>query len=109
MGDYIPSADGDFDAWQDNFITSVSANAAVLGLNPLVDLPPLTAVQAMAEAARQAKDAARGELDGVIPDMGRRKLRNNQFDDTCARVGTGPARSKRMASLLLQEVQDGYC
>ena len=25
--DYIPGADGDFDAWQDNFITYATANA----------------------------------------------------------------------------------
>ena len=123
MADCIPYADGDFEAWQDNSITYAGASAAAQGLDPLVDIPPLTvaqtawtndraahtAVQAVAETARQAKDAARGELDGVLPDMGRWKLRNNQFDDICARVGTRPARSKRMASLFLQEVRDGYC
>ena len=40
MADYIPAADGDFDAWQDNFITYASANAAALGLDPLVDIRP---------------------------------------------------------------------
>ncbi len=41
--DYIPGADGEFDAWQDNFVTYASANAAALGLDPIVDIPPLTA------------------------------------------------------------------
>ncbi len=86
MPDYIPSPDGDFDAWQDNFITYASANAAALGLDPLVDIPPLiaaqgtwttdrasnTAAQAAAQSARQAKDVARGGLEGVIrPLVGR--------------------------------------
>ncbi len=76
MADYIPSADGDFDAWQANFITYASANAASLGLDPLVDIPPLTAAQttwtadraahtaaqAAAESARQAKDAGHWRL-----------------------------------------------
>jgi hypothetical protein len=44
-GDYIPAADGAFDAWQDNFVTYVSANAAALGLNPGVDIPPLSAAE----------------------------------------------------------------
>ncbi len=29
-GNYIPRPDGDFDAWQANFITYASANAAAL-------------------------------------------------------------------------------
>jgi hypothetical protein len=78
--DYIPGADGAFDAWQANFVTYATANALVLGLDPLVDIPPLTAAQttwttdyaantaaqAAAQAARQAKDAARGSFEGVI-------------------------------------------
>ena len=79
-GDYIPRPDGDFDAWQANFVTYASANAAALGLDPVVDIPPLTlgqavwttdyaantAAQAAAQAARQAKEAARGSFEGVI-------------------------------------------
>ena len=78
--DYIPGADGAFDAWQSNFVTYATANAAALGLDPLVDIPPLTAAQttwttdygantaaqAAAQAARQAKGAARDSLVGVI-------------------------------------------
>ncbi len=72
--DYIPGADGNFDAWQNNFLAYATANAAALGLDPLVDIPPLTAAQTSwttdfaanpaaqtaAQAARQGKDAARG-------------------------------------------------
>ncbi len=80
MPDYIPSADGEFDAWQSNFVTYATANAAALGLDPLVDIPPLaaaqstwttdyaanTAAQAAAQAARQAKVGARSAFVDVI-------------------------------------------
>ncbi|MCH8913839.1 MAG: hypothetical protein IIA33_09770 [Planctomycetes bacterium] len=95
MADYIPSSDGDFDAWQDNFITYASANAAALGLDPLIDIPPLTAAQttwttdraahtaaqAAAEAARQAKDAGRGGLEGVIRPLVARLQASPAVDD----------------------------
>jgi hypothetical protein len=95
MADYIPAADGDFDAWQTNFITYASANAAALGLDPLVDIPPLTAAQgvwatdypantaaqAAAEAARQAKVAARGGLEGVIRPLVARLQASGDVDD----------------------------
>ena len=77
MPDYIPSPDGDFDAWQNNFITYASANAAALGLDPLIDIPPLTAAQ----AARQAKDAARGGLEGVIRPLVARLQASPEVDD----------------------------
>ncbi|MCH8963917.1 MAG: hypothetical protein IIB58_03065 [Planctomycetes bacterium] len=78
--DYIPGADGEFDAWQSNFVTYATANAAALGLDPVVDIPPLTAAQttwttdyaantaaqAAAQAARQAKEGARSAFEGVI-------------------------------------------
>ncbi len=77
MPDYIPQSDGNFDAWQINFITYAAANAAALGLDPLLDIPPLTtaqatwtsdypantAAQAAALAARQAKDDSRSALE----------------------------------------------
>ncbi len=79
-GDYIPRPDGDFDAWQANFVTYASANAVALGLDPGVDIPPLTTVQAIwvadlpanttaqaaAQAARQAKDDTRDSFEAVI-------------------------------------------
>ncbi len=39
--DYLPRPDGEFDAGQANFVTCATANAAALGLDPLVDIPPL--------------------------------------------------------------------
>ncbi len=38
--DHFPRPDGEFDAWQANFVTCATANAAALGLDPLVDIPP---------------------------------------------------------------------
>ncbi len=80
MPDYIPRPDGGFDAWQANFVTYASANAAALGLDPLTDIPPLTAAQtawstdyaantaaqAAAQAARQGKEGARSAYEGLI-------------------------------------------
>ena len=84
--DYIPGADGAFDAWQDNYVAYLVANAVALGLDPLVDIPPLTAAQTIwatdypanitaqqaAQAARQAKDAARAAFETVIRALTRR-------------------------------------
>ena len=56
--DYIPGADGAFDAWQINFITYASANAAALGLDPLIDIPPLTAAQGVWTTDYPANTAA---------------------------------------------------
>jgi hypothetical protein len=86
MPDYIPPSDGAFDAWQDNFVTYVSANAAALGLNPGVDIPPLSsasldwgaaypanvAAQQAAQSARQTKDAARTDLIALVRPLVRR-------------------------------------
>ena len=95
MPDYIPGADGEFDAWQDNFVTYASANAAALGLDPLVHIPPLTAAQgvwttdhpantaaqAAAQAARQAKDAARSAFEDVIRPLVRQLQASPEVDD----------------------------
>ncbi len=86
MADYIPAGDPAFDTWQDNFVTYVSANAMALGLDPLIDIPPLaaaqttwatdypanTAAQAAAQSARQAKDAARAAFETVVRPLVRR-------------------------------------
>ncbi len=96
MPDYIPGADGNFDVWQINFVTYAAANAAALGLDPLVDIPPLTAAQgvwttdlaanaaaqAAAQAARQGKDAARGSFEAVIRPLVLRLQASPQVDDT---------------------------
>ena len=96
MPDYIPQSDGNFDAWQINFITYAAANAAALGLDPLLDIPPLTAAQvtwtsdypantaaqAAALSARQAKDDARSALQGVIRPLVARLQSSPDVDDT---------------------------
>ena len=95
MPDYIPQSDGNFDAWQINFITYATANAAALGLDPIVDIPPLTnaqttwttdypahtAAQAAALAARQAKGDARSALEGVIRPLVARLQSSPDVDD----------------------------
>ncbi len=94
--DYIPGADGEFDAWQANFVTYATANAAALGLDPLVDIPPVataqttwstdyganTAAQAAAQAARQAKEAARSAFEGVVRPLVGRLQASADVDDT---------------------------
>ncbi len=96
MPDYIPGPDGDFNAWQANFVTYATANAAALGLDPLVDIPPVataqttwttdyganTAAQAAAQAARQAKEAARSAFEGVIRPLVGRLQASADVDDT---------------------------
>ncbi len=80
MADYIPAGDSEFDVWENNFVAYATANAAALGLDPVVDIPPLAAAQgiwdtdhaanataqAAAQSARQAKDGAREAFEGVI-------------------------------------------
>jgi hypothetical protein len=78
-GDYIPQPDGDFNAWETNFVTYVGVNTAALGLLP-ADVTPLTAAQtawntgysghvtaqAAAESATENKDDKRKAFEGVI-------------------------------------------
>ncbi len=72
-GDYVPAPDAEFDGWQANWVTFAAANAVELGLDPISDIPLITAAQtawdadydghltaqAAAQAARAAKDAER--------------------------------------------------
>ena len=95
-GNYIPRPDGDFDAWQANFIAYATANAAALGLDPLVDIPPLTtaqgtwttdfaantSAQAAAQSAREGKDAARDAYVGLIRPLVLRLQASPDVDDT---------------------------
>ena len=71
--DYVPRGDAEFNAWQQNFVAYITANAAALGLDPIVDIPPVAtaatqwetdfaahvAAQAAAQAATQTKAASR--------------------------------------------------
>jgi hypothetical protein len=95
VADYIPQSDGLFQAWQNNFVAYAVANAAALGLDPLTDIPPLTAAQtvwdadypahttaqAAAQSARQAKDAARSSFEGVLRSLVARLQASPDVDD----------------------------
>lgn len=85
MPDYLPAPDGDFLAWEQNFITYASNNVAALGLAP-ADLNAVTAAQgdwesayldnetkqATARAARQLKDDRRTIFEQAIRSLVRR-------------------------------------
>lgn len=83
--DYLPSADADFDIWQQNFYSYVNAHLSELGLTAS-DLAPLTsaqtvwqnafsanlAAQAAALGARQGKDTARDNFESLTRSFVRR-------------------------------------
>lgn len=95
MPDYLPPSDGQFDAWQANFTSYVSANEAALGLLP-ADVTPLTTAQtawtpaysghttaqAAAEAAREDKDDKRAAYEGAIRPLVRRLQASTTVTDT---------------------------
>ncbi len=77
--DYIPSSDADFDAWLQNFVNYVVANATGLGATPaqVTDLqavktdwdakyPSSTSAQAAANAAVQAKSDSRTAVESFV-------------------------------------------
>jgi hypothetical protein len=82
---YLPSADADFDIWQQNFYAYVNTHLAELGLTAS-DLAPLTtaqsawqnafssniAAQAAALGARQGKDTARDNFESLTRSFVRR-------------------------------------
>ena len=83
--DYIPNSDADFDAWLNNFVDYVVANAAALGASPAevtalqavsadwdAKYPSSTSAQAAAMAAVQAKADSRVANEAFIrPFVGR--------------------------------------
>ena len=83
--DYIPRPDAQFDSWQVNFVTYLSANLAGLGL-VAGDLTPITAAQtpwntnyaahiaaqAAAIAARSNKDGSRAAFEAAVRPLVRR-------------------------------------
>ena len=94
MADYIPAGDGQFHAWQKNFVTYVNAHLIDLGLEAadVVDLiataatwetdyPANTAAQTAARGARQAKDGARGGLEGAVRPLVRVLQASSKVDD----------------------------
>ena len=79
MSDYIPSSDADFDAWQQNFVSYISNNAAALGITPaqitallgqqndwIGKYPLSTTKQAEANAAVQGKTDCRSLYQDLI-------------------------------------------
>lgn len=79
MSDFIPTADTDFTAWMQNFITYANANLAALGLTAAQLTPIQTGkttweaafaanvtAQAQAQATRQAKDDERDSLAALV-------------------------------------------
>lgn len=90
MADYIPSGDADFNTWQQNFVTNLSANPSDFGLL-LADVAPLTTQQGVwanayaanqtaqqnARAASQAKEAARDDYEKALRSIARRIQAND--------------------------------
>ena len=79
MPDYIPTSDADFNAWQQNFVDYVAANAAALHITPAqvtslqgqqadweVKYPTSTAKQAEANSAVQGKNDCRSLYQDFI-------------------------------------------
>ena len=79
-GDYVPGPDAEFDSWQQTWVTYAVANAAALGLDPIVDIPAIQAAQtawdtdydghltaaAAAQAATAAKDDERATYMAML-------------------------------------------
>jgi hypothetical protein len=77
--DYIPSSDADFDVWTKNFVDTVVANGAALGLSPAqitslqgaqgdwgVKFPASNTAQAAMNSAVQAKNDSRSGFEELI-------------------------------------------
>lgn len=83
--DYIPASDADFDAWQQNLVNYVVANAAALGVPPAdvtsiqgfngswgTKYPAANTATASANAATQEKNDCRSDFEGFLrPFVGR--------------------------------------
>jgi len=77
--DYIPASDADFDAWQQNLVNYVVANAAALGVPPAdvtsiqgfngtwgTKYPAATTATAAANAATQDKNDCRSDYEDFL-------------------------------------------
>jgi len=101
MPGYVPAADPEFDAWQENWVTYAVANAAALGIG----LPEATALgasrtawndgydahvvaHAAAEAARQEKDALRASHEAPLRQFSQRLQARAETTDV-QRAGLG--------------------
>jgi len=95
MPDYIPAPDGDFNAWQANFVTYAGANTANLGI-VAADLTPITAAQGAwatalsdhlakqtaSQAARELKDMKRAAFESALRALVRRLQASASVDDS---------------------------
>lgn len=93
--DYIPSADADFSAWLNNFITYANANLTPLGL-VAADVVPLQtaatgwetayaaniAAQAASQGARQEKDGARKSAEALARPLVQRLQKTGTVKDS---------------------------
>ena len=97
MPDFIPPNDAEFDSWQANHVTYLSAHLVALGLTPIdpdvvavlagqttwtTTYPAHIAAQAAAEAASAAKDAARAAYEVVLRRLVGRLQRSTSVDDS---------------------------
>ncbi|MDT5123620.1 MAG: hypothetical protein QOC96_3102 [Acidobacteriota bacterium] len=121
--DYIPRADGDFDAWLQNLVGNVTTNTAALGLTA-ADITPVqdavtdwqtkyaanTTAQAAAQSARQAKDDSRAATEGIVRSLvGKLQASPNVTDAqrqslaitvrSATRTATGAPTSKPLAQV----------
>jgi len=121
--DYIPDSDADFDAWLQNFVTYVTANAASLGVSAnevtaLQDVkdgwdakyPASKTANAAAQSARQAKDDSRQRGEDRIRPMVGKMQANVQITDaqrlamditvrSTTRTPVGPPTTKPIATV----------
>jgi len=93
--DYIPSPDGDFHIWQNNFVTYASTHLVDLGL-VAGDLTPVTtaqttwntkypahiAAQPAEQSARDGKDTYRTAVERAVGLLARRLQASPSVDDT---------------------------
>jgi len=92
---YLPRPDTDFAAWMDNFDTYANAHLADLGLLPAdglalangnndwkAMLAAHVSAAAAAQSARQAKDASRASLEGLVRQMVRALQASSAVDDS---------------------------
>ena len=95
MADYIPTNDGQFQAWANNFMGYAGGHLADLGLAG-ADLTQLSNMQAdfnakmtahitarqAAQSARQAKDSSRNEFKSALRQLVRRLQVSGDVDDS---------------------------
>lgn len=95
MADYIPTNDGQFAAWANNFMDYTNGHLADLGLTA-ADLTQLSnmqadfnakmtahiAARAAAQSARQAKDGSRNEFKAALRQLVRRLQASGDVDDS---------------------------